>query len=65
MWIVSMNNGTCSDGGWQSDVRDHAQSVQKMDIMYEALHEEIEEKQWLQIQLRATEEALEELEHNN
>ena len=37
----------------------------RMDIMYEALQKETEEKQWLQLQLRATKEALEELKHNN
>lgn len=36
-----------------------------LEIMYEALRKEIEEKQQLQLQLRATEEALEELKHNN
>ena len=38
---------------------------QKVEIMYEALQEETEEKHWLQLQLQATEEALEELKHNN
>ena len=37
---------------------------QRVEIMYEAWQKEIEEKEWLQLQLRATEEALEELKHN-
>ena len=31
----------------------------RVEIMYETLQKEIEEKEWLQLQLRATEEALE------
>ena len=37
---------------------------QKVEIMYEALQKETAEKQWVQLQLRATEEALEELKDN-
>ena len=37
----------------------------RVEIMYEALQKEIEEKERLQLQLRATEETLEELKHNN
>ena len=38
---------------------------QRVEIMYESLQKEIEEKERLKLQLRATEEALEELTHNN
>lgn len=38
---------------------------QRVEIMYESLKKEIEEKEWLQLQLRATEDALKELKHNN
>ena len=38
---------------------------QKVEIMYEALKKDTEEKQRVQIQLWATEEALEELKDNN
>ena len=37
---------------------------QRVEIMYEALQKETEEKEQFQLQLRATEEALEELKHN-
>ena len=37
---------------------------QRVEIMYEALQKETEEKELLQLQLRATKEALEELKHN-
>ncbi len=37
----------------------------KVEIMYEDLQKEREEKKRLQLQLQATEEALEELKHNN
>lgn len=37
----------------------------KVEIMYEALQKETEEKEQLQLQLRAMEEALKELKHNN
>ena len=37
----------------------------RVEIMYEALQKETEENEWLQLQLQATEEALEELKHNN
>ena len=36
----------------------------RVEIMYEALQKETEEKEQSQLQLRATEEALEELKHN-
>ena len=29
MWIVSVNNGTCSDRGQKIDIQDHAQNFQK------------------------------------
>ena len=38
---------------------------QRVEIMYEALQKETEEKERLQLQLRTTKEALEELKHNN
>ena len=37
----------------------------RVEIMYETLQKETEENEWLQLQLQATEEALEELKHNN
>ena len=37
----------------------------RVEIMYEMLQKEIDEKEWLQLQLQATEEALEELKHKN
>ena len=37
----------------------------RVEMMYEALQKETEEKEWLQLQLRAMKEALEELKHNN
>ena len=36
----------------------------RVEIMYETLQKEIEEKEWLQLQLQATGEALEELRHS-
>ena len=36
----------------------------RVEIMRETLQKETEEKEWLQLQLQATEEALEELKHN-
>lgn len=36
----------------------------RVEIMHKTLQKEIEEKVWLQLQLRATEEALEEMKHN-
>ena len=36
----------------------------RVEIMYETLQKETEKKEWLQLQLQATEEAMEELKHN-
>lgn len=36
----------------------------KVEIAYETLHKQTEEKEWLQLQLKATEEAMEELKQN-
>lgn len=37
----------------------------RVEIMYETIQKETEEKEWLQLQLQATEETLEELKHND